>query len=442
MNARHESVAMPDASAGQPVPAPSFAEAFLFWLKLGCISFGGPAGQIAIMQTELVDKRHWIDQRAFLRGLNFCTLLPGPEATQLATYIGWRLHGTLGGVVAGTLFVLPGAFLLLALSWIAAAHGDTRAVAAVFDGLKPVVIAVILAAVWRIGRRGLKSWQAVALAAAAFIAIYFLGVDFPWIVLAAGLIGWIAGRGDTSPFITGGHSAEGADAIAAPAPPNALRRVLVLTLIFALLWAIPVGLAVAIWGRVPFGDIANLLTKAAFVTFGGAYAVLPYVAEEAVTTYAWLSPADMLNGLALAETTPGPLILVLQYVGFFAGWNNAATLSPAVAGTIGAALATYVTFLPSFLFILAGAPYIESLHDNKAVSSALGAVTAAVVGVVLNLGVFLAAAVFVPSPGTVDWIAVAAAIVAAIALLRFKLDIHWLVAAGALFGLARMASGV
>jgi chromate transporter len=434
-----ETLTMPDASAGLPVPSPSFAEALRFWLKLGCISFGGPAGQIAIMQTELVDQRRWIDQRAFLRGLNFCTLLPGPEATQLATYIGWRLHGTLGGVVAGALFVLPGALLLLALSWIAAAHGDTRAVAAVFDGLKPVVIAVIIAAVWRIGRRALKTWQAVCLAAAAFVAIYFLGIDFPWIVLAAGLIGWLAGRNGPSPFVSGGHQEETAASM--PARSGGLRRSVMITSIFVLLWAVPVGLCVALFGRVPFGDIANLFTKAAFVTFGGAYAVLPYVAEEAVKTYAWLSPADMLNGLALAETTPGPLILVLEYVGFFAGWNNAVALSPALAGTIGAALATYVTFLPSFLFILAAAPYIESLHDNKAVSSALGAITAAVVGVVLNLGVFLASAVFVPAPGTVDWLSVAASIVAAVALMRFKLDIHWLVAAGAAFGLLRLATG-
>jgi chromate transporter len=438
MSNADEILTMPDASAGPVFPRPSLAEALKFWLKLGCISFGGPAGQIAIMQTELVDKRRWIDQRAFLRGLNFSTLLPGPEATQLATYIGWRLHGTLGGVAAGVLFVLPGALLLLALSWIAAAHGDTRAVAAVFDGLKPVVIAVIIAAVWRIGRRALTTWQAAALAAAAFVAIYFLHIDFPWIVLAAGLIGWLAGRKGPSPFVSGGHH----DEIPAGAPPanGGLRRVIVITAICIVLWAIPVGLCVALFGRVPFGDVANLFTKAAFVTFGGAYAVLPYVAEEAVKTYAWLSPADMLNGLALAETTPGPLILVLEYVGFFAGWNNAVALSPALAGTIGAALATYVTFLPSYLFILVAAPYIESLHENKAMSSALGAITAAVVGVILNLGVFLAAAVFVPAPGTVDWIAVAASIVAAVALMRFKLDIHWLVAAGAAFGLLRLAT--
>lgn len=436
-----ETLTMPDASAGLPVPSPSFAEALRFWLKLGCISFGGPAGQIAMMQTELVDQRRWIDQRAFLRGLNFCTLLPGPEATQLATYIGWRLHGTLGGVAAGALFVLPGALLLLALSWIAAAHGDTRAVAAVFDGLKPVVIAVIIAAVWRIGRRALKTWQAAGLAAAAFVAIYFLSIDFPWIVLAAGLTGWLAGRSGPSPFVSGGHHGDDAVSEALPAGNGGMRRVIVITAICIVLWAIPVGLCVAVFGRVPFGDIANLFTKAAFVTFGGAYAVLPYVAEEAVQTYAWLSPADMLNGLALAETTPGPLILVLEYVGFFAGWNNAVALSPALAGTIGAALATYVTFLPSFLFILAAAPYIESLHDNKAMSSALGAITAAVVGVILNLGVFLAAAVFVPAPGVVDWISVAAAIAAAVALMRFQLDIHWLVAAGAAFGLLRLAAG-
>ncbi len=250
-----ETLTMPDASAGRAVPRPSLGEALRFWLKLGCISFGGPAGQIAIMQTELVDKRRWIDQRAFLRGLNFCTLLPGPEAQQLATYIGWRLHGTLGGIIAGGLFVLPGALLLLLLSWIAAEHGDTRAVAAVFDGLKPVVIAVIIAAVWRIGRRALKTWQAISLAAAAFVAIYFLGIDFPWIVLAAGLIGWLSGRNGPSPFASGGH---GDDAVseALPVSNGGLRRALVITAICIVLWAIPVALCVFAFGSVPFGDIA------------------------------------------------------------------------------------------------------------------------------------------------------------------------------------------
>ena len=428
---------MPDAAAPPPPPGPSFAEALRFWFKLGCISFGGPAGQIAIMQTELVDRRRWIGQREFLQGLSFCTLLPGPEAQQLAIYIGWRLHGTWGGVVAGTLFVLPGAAVLLALSWLAIAQREAAPVAAIFYGLKPVVIAVIAHAVWRIGSRTLKTWQALALAVAAFVAIYFAGVDFPWIVVAAGAIGWFAGWSGHSPFAAGGHgpAAEEAAVEAGPMARPGLGRTAILATLFAVLWALPVGATILAWGG-PFPDIAELFTKAAFVTFGGAYAVLPYVAEAAVSDYAWLSPGDMLNGLALAETTPGPLILVLQYVGFFAGWNNpVAALGPGGTAVAAAALTTYVTFLPSFLFILAGAPYIVGLHENRAIGGALGAITAAVVGVILNLGVFLASAVFLPAPGRADWVAIVAAIVAFIALHHYKLAIHWLVIAGARAGL-------
>ncbi|MGQ0663299.1 MAG: chromate efflux transporter [Pseudomonadota bacterium] len=421
--------------SGAPAP-PGFREALGFWFKLGCISFGGPAGQIAIMQNELVDRRRWIDQRAFLNGLSFCTLLPGPEAQQLATYIGWRLHGTAGGVVAGGLFVAPGAAVLLALSWLAAAYQRTPLVAAVFDGLKPVVIAIIAHAVWRIGKRTLLTWQALALAVAAFLAMRVAGIDFPWIVVAAGAIGWLAGLRGTSPFATGAHR----PAAAGPGPARRGRRELVrlatLAAVFAALWAGPVWLAIFALGSDPFSDIAVLFTKAAFVTFGGAYAVLPYVAEAAVNVYGWLSPGEMVNGLALAETTPGPLILVLQYVGFFAGWNNAAGLDPATAALAGAALTTYVTFLPSFLMILAGAPYIEGLHENKAASSALGAITAAVVGVILNLGVFLAGEVFLPAAGRIDGLAVVLACLAFLALMRFGIAIHWLVLAGAVVGLA------
>jgi chromate transporter len=429
---------MPDASAGVP-SVPSFREALAFWFKLGWISFGGPAGQIAIMQTELVDRRRWIDQRLFLNALNFCTLLPGPEATQLAIYIGWRLHGLLGGVVAGTLFVLPGAFVLLVLSWAAAAYGEVPAVAAVFYGLKPVVIAIIAGAVWRIGSRTLKSWPAVALAAAAFVAIYIVGIDFPWIVLAAGVIGWAAGLRDHSPFASGGHGPAAAinnalDAVPVAQVARPWGRLAGMTAIFVGLWAIPVGAAILVFGTRPFVDIANLFTKAAFVTFGGAYAVLPYVAEEAVNTYSWLTPDEMLNGLALAETTPGPLILVLQYVGFFAGWNNPVDLDPRVAAVVGAGLATYCTFLPSFLFVLAAAPWIHAIHENPKLGSALGAITAAVVGVILNLGVFLAEGVVLPG-GRLDVFAVALAVVAFAVTMRWKPEIHWLVAGGAAAGL-------
>src|SRR5258708_6357700 len=392
---------MPD-STGEPPHGLTFRDALRFWFRLGLISFGGPAGQIAIMQTELVDRLRWIDQRSFLNGLNFCTLLPGPEAQQLATYIGWRLHGVRGALAAGGLFVLPGAVVLLALSWIAAAKGDTSVVSAIFYGLKPVVIAVVAGAVWRIGRRALKTWQAGALPAAAFAAIFFFGIGFPGSGLRAALIGWILGRSGPSPFISGGHgpaaahdTAVGRTTIAPIRRPMA--RLLGILAIFIVLWAVPVA-AVILWlGTKPFADIANLFTKAAFVTFGGAYAVLPYVADHAVNYYGWLTPDEMLNGMALAETTPGPLILVLQYVGFFAGWHNSAGLDPTLAAVVGAALTTYCTFLPCFLFIFAAAPYVENLHENKNIGSALGAITAAIVGVIPNLPVFLPQGVVLPA---------------------------------------------
>ena len=430
----------PKSDATTPSHGVTFAEALRFWLRLGLISFGGPAGQIAIMQTELVDRKRWIGQRAFLNGLNFCTLLPGPEAQQLATYIGWRLHGVWGGLAAGLLFVIPGALLLFALSWLAAAHGDTSLVAAAFYGLKPVVIAIVVGAVWRIGRRALKSWQALALAAAAFVAIFFLHIDFPWIVLAAGAIGWIAGRnGAASPFASGGHgkAEDGPTALDHATPVTIHRpvaRVIMIVALFLALWAIPVGAAILWAGQEPFADIANLFTKAAFVTFGGAYAVLPYVADEAVRGYAWLSPGEMLDGMALAETTPGPLILVLQYVGFFAGWHNPGAWSPLGSAAIGSALTTYCTFLPCFLFIFVAAPYVHDLHERPRIGSALGAVTAAVVGVILNLAVFLAEGVLAPA-GRPDFFAIVLALAAFAALQRWKLEIHWLVVGGAAAGL-------
>ena len=304
---------MPDSNAPAFANRPSFRDALLFWLKLGFISFGGPAGQIAIMQTELVDRRRWIDQGAFLRGLTFCTLLPGPEAQQLATYIGWRLHGTLGGIVAGGLFVLPGAILLFVLSWIAAAGRDAAVIGAIFYGLKPVVIAIVAHAVLRVGKRALKTSQAMALAAVAFAAIHFAGIDFPWIVLAAGLIGWMLGRSGTSPFAVGGHAPAEDEGFVETTPRlGGPRRTAILIGVFLGLWAAPVAAVIWFMGTLPFADIADLFTKAAFVTFGGAYAVLPYVADAAVNHYGWLSPGDMLNGMALAETTPGPLILVLD----------------------------------------------------------------------------------------------------------------------------------
>ncbi|HYC04307.1 MAG TPA: chromate efflux transporter [Azospirillaceae bacterium] len=417
---------------------PSLATAVMFWLKLGCINFGGPAGQIALMQTELVDRRGWIDQRRFLHGLNFCMLLPGPEAQQLATYVGWRMHGAVGGLVAGILFVLPGALAMLGLSWLAAAHGDLPWVKALFDGVKPVVVAIIAAALWRIGRRTLKGWAALALAAAAFVALYFLSLPFPLIVAAAALVGVVAARMGRDDLFAPAHHGE--DPLATEvAPLPGIGRALLLAGLFLLLWVVPVGLLLLALGDEPYRDVAALFTKAAFVTFGGAYAVLPYIADAAVNQQGWLTPADMVNGLALAETTPGPLILVTQFVGFFAGWNNPGALSPLAAGTVASGLTLYVTFLPCFLFILVGAPYVEALLRNRLAAAALAAVTAAVVGVILNLGVFLGAHVLMPEAGRVDWFAVALMLAGLAALLRLKLAVHWLVLAGALAGLARWA---
>ena len=417
---------------------PSFAEALAFWHRLGWISFGGPAGQIAIMQHELVDRRRWIDQTAFLHGLNFCMLLPGPEATQLAAYVGWRLHGWRGAVAAGVLFVLPSVAILWLLSWVIVRYGELRWLAAVLDGIKPMVIAIVAHAVWRIGRRALKGRAAVALAVAAFAAIRFAGIDFPWIVTAAGLIGIASAHLPSAPFMAPGHG--DVAAATAAAAHGGWRRAAGLLALFVAIWGAAVGGVLLAFGIEPFAGVARLFTLAAFVTFGGAYAVLPYVADAAVNDYGWLTAADMINGLALAETTPGPLIMVLQYVGFYAGWNRAGALDPLVAATVAALLTTFVTFLPSFLFILVAAPYIESLGRLRRAASALGAITAAVVGVVANLAVFLGIAVLWPNGG-VDWIAALMMLAALAVLLRWGPPIHWLVAAGALLGLARMLAG-
>lgn len=419
---------------------PSFKEALRFWFWLGCVSFGGPAGQIALMQQELVDRRRWIDGTRFLHGLNFAMLLPGPEAQQLATYIGWRLHGVAGGLAAGGLFVLPGALVLLVLSWLAAEHGDLAWVAALFDGVKPVVIAIIAASVWRLGRRTLKGPAALALAIVAFLGLYLGHLPFPAIIAAAALIGYATARAGKSLFTAAGHGLADDDYIPDDRPADrSAGRLLRLALLFVLLLTVPVGLLLMLLGARPWGDIANLFTTAAFVTFGGAYAVLPFIAERAVETYHWLTPADMLNGLALAESTPGPLILVTQYVGFFAGWNHPGALPPLAAGILGGLLTTYVTFLPCFFFIFAGAPYVEWLIHHKPAAGALAAVSAAVVGVILNLAVWLGVQVL--WPGRPDLFAWALAGGGLLALLRWKWPVHWLVLAGAAAGLGRMLLG-
>ncbi|PWC88899.1 chromate transporter [Azospirillum sp. TSH100] len=422
-----------------PSPAPPFFTFCLYWLRLGLTSFGGPAGQIAMMQSELVDRRRWIDQTRFLHALNFCMLLPGPEAQQLATYIGWRMYGVRGGLLAGGLFVLPGALVLLALSWIAAAHGDTGLVGALFDGIKPAVVAIIAAAVWRLGRRTLKGPPAVAMAGAAFLALALLHLPFPLVIGAAAVVGGVAARLGHHWFAHPHPVADdddAADLTAEPAPRTG--RLLVLLALGVVLWVVPVGAILLAFGPDPWRGVAALFTKAAFVTFGGAYAVLPYIAGQAVDSYGWLSSREMIDGLALAETTPGPLILVTQYVGFFAGWNRPGALSPALAGTLGSALTTYVTFLPCFLFIFAGAPYLERLIHNRLAAGALAAIAAAVVGVILNLGVYLGMAVLMPdgqhTAGNLIW-AWAIMLTALYALTRRSVAIHWVVAGGAAAGL-------
>ncbi|MFQ5766242.1 MAG: chromate efflux transporter, partial [Rhodospirillales bacterium] len=422
-------------SESKPV---SFAEAARFWIELGFISFGGPAGQIAIMQSECVDRRGWIGQYAFLSGLNYCMQLPGPEAQQLAAYIGWRMHGLKGAVVAGIAFVVPGVALIVFLAWLAAAHGDSTLIKAAFSGVKPVVVAIVIQALWRIGKRTCNTPAGVVMAAAAFAALYFARLPFPAVILGAAVIGMAATRVPGIRFSSAAHGAGPPPAaVDAPGARGQVRRLVAMAVLFALLWVVPVGAVIAVFGAEPFADVARLFTTAAFVTFGGAYAVLPYIADAGVNAYGWLTPGDMVNGLALAETTPGPLILVTTYVGYFAGWNGAgaAGLSPAAAGLVAAVLTTYVTFLPCFLFIIAGAPYVERVQTLAWARGALAAITAAVVGVILNLTVFLGGAVLLPATGGVDWTAAAVSAVAFALLAWDRISIPWLVALGAAFGL-------
>ena len=424
-----------------PAASPSFGEATRLWLKVGLISFGGPAAQISILHEELVERRRWVDERGFLTALNFCMLLPGPEAQQLATYMGLKLHGWRGALVAGTLFVLPGAVVLFALAWLAAAQGSWPPLQAMFKGMLPIVVALIALAVARIGSRTLKSPAAWGLALGAFIGLAVLKIAFPWIVAVALLLGVIADRFGLT-IAPRSHAVEGA-AIRPPANwPRIAARFAGLTVLFALLWAVPVGLALAATGPRPFADVAIFFTQAAFVTFGGAYAVLPFVAQGAVEHYGWLSRPEMVHGLALAETTPGPLILVTQYVGFFAGWNaalagHAGGLSPLAAGAIAAALTTWVTFLPCFYFVLVGAPLVERLATDRHAHAALSAVTAAIVGVIASLAALIADEAFLPH-GKPDPLAVVVAVAAFIAARQFKVGAAWLVAAGAITGLARL----
>ena len=384
----------------RPEPV-TLGQAFWVWLRIALLSFGGPAGQIAVMHRILVDEKRWISEQRFLHALNYCMLLPGPEAQQLATYIGWLLHRTKGGIVAGVLFVLPGAVAIMALSWVYVLYGRVGMISALFYGLKAAVLAVVAQAVVRIGGRALTTTPARLLAAAAFVLIFFVGVPFPVTVLGAGLIGWWSVRSGSPAFRGGGHGGpkgkvvadadtllgEELPAHARPTWDETMRT----ALIWLVLWLVPVAaLLTALGPDDVFSRIAAFFSTMALVTFGGAYAVLAYVAQQAVETYGWLGPKEMLDGLGMAETTPGPLIMVLQFVGFLGAYRDAAALPPLLAGTLGGLLATWVTFMPCFLWIFLGAPLIERLRGNVAVAGALSAITAAVVGVVLNLAVWFA----------------------------------------------------
>ena len=422
---------------------PTFNEACRYWLKLGWISFGGPTGQIAIMHKDLVEKKKWIGEDHFLQALNFCMLLPGPEAQQLTIYIGWLLHGIRGGIVAGVLFVLPSVFILLGLSWLYAALGHLPAVDAIFYGLKPAVAAIVAEAVLRIGKKSLKNEVLILLAALSFIGIYFLQIPFPAIILGAGLIGWLGSTLLPSKFVvTGKTRTTAAEYVLHDASPTQdqqanWRHSLKVIAVCLPLWFMPV-VALGFWRgwQDIFVKIGLLFSQAAMVTFGGAYAVLAYISQQAVGHYGWLRPEQMIDGLGLAETTPGPLIMVTQFVGYLAAYSHAAGLTPALAGLIGGLLATWVTFTPCFMWILVGAPYIEKLRKNVKLGAALSAITAAVVGVVLNLSVFFARHVLLPEGQGFDWYALAAAIIAFVGMLRFKWGMIPVICGSALAGLA------
>jgi chromate transporter len=421
-------------------------EAFRVWAKVALHSFGGPAGQIAVMHRFLVEERHWISEQRFLHALNFCMLLPGPEAQQLATYIGWLMHGNVGGVIAGVLFILPGVVAILGLSMAYAILGGIGAVDGLFFGLQAAVVAVVIEAVLRIGRRALKTPAHIALAAAAFIAIFFFVLPFPLIVLAAGLIGFVGGRLRPALFTVtahGGGSAQGPQAIiaddGAAVSGRSSRSALRAAAVALLLWLVPVALMFAVLGAANvFTQEAVLFSKSAVVTFGGAYAVLAYIAQQAVSTYGWLRPAEMLTGLGMAETTPGPLIMVVQFVGFMAAYRNPGSLDPVAAGVLGSAVATWVTFAPCFFFIFLGAPFIERLRGNRSLTTALSAITAAVVGVVLNLAVWFTIntaftqvdevrryglRLLIPEWVSVNLPAVAITLLAALAIFKFKISV-------------------
>lgn len=439
----------------------AFGEAFRVWLRIALLSFGGPAGQIALMHRVLVEEKKWISESRFLHALNYCMLLPGPEAQQLATYVGWLFHRTWGGLVAGILFILPGAIVIMALSILYAGFNDLTIVQAVFFGIKAAVLAVVVEAVLRIGRRALTNKVMYAVAGVAFVAIFFFAAPFPAIVVLAGFLGYIGGRAWPAIFSGGAGHGDGGesdgDAIDALSASGQLEhtrpsasRALRVSVICLTLWLAPIAVLWTVLGASHVYTQESLFfSKMAVVTFGGAYAVLAYVAQQAVATYGWLAPGEMLDGLGMAETTPGPLIMVVQFVGFMGAYRNPGMLDPMVAGMLGAAITTWVTFVPCFLWIFLGGPYIEALRGNKSLSAALSAITAAIVGVVLNLAVWFAIHVvfekvnelqqgalrlYVPVWDTLNWAALLLCAAALIAMLRFKIGMIPTLAVSAVIG--------
>jgi chromate transporter len=440
-------------------PGVSFREALRVWVRIALLSFGGPAGQIAVMHRILVDEKKWISEKRFLHALNYCMLLPGPEAQQLAVYIGWLMHRIRGGIVSGTLFVLPGLVSLGLLSWVYAAYGEVGWVAALFFGLKAAVLAIVLDAVVRIGKRALKSRALVWVAAAAFVAIFVFAIPFPLIILAAAGFGWFAGTPQVSAH---GEDKDGdaglidrafADGLPDHVKPS-VTRLAAIAAAGGLLWFAPLLIALVLLGPGNvYTAVAAFNAKMAVFTFGGAYAVLSYMAQQAVEHYHWLKPGEMLVGLGLAETTPGPLISVVQFVGFLAAARQPGALDPMVAGTLGGLIAMWSTFVPSFLWIFAGGPYVEALTGNKRLSAALSAVTAAVVGVILNLAVWLAlhalfgrmvqiGFVSLPVPGSINWAASAIALAAMVAIFRFRAGVVAVLGASCLAGVILFGMGL
>ena len=441
----------PSPADDAPPEAPSLRSALGYWLKLGFVSFGGPAGQIALMHEELVVRRRWISEQRFLHALNYCMVLPGPEAQQLATYIGWLMHRTAGGIVAGGLFVLPSFFILVGLSWVYMAYGTVPAIAGLFYGIKPAVTAIVVFAAYRIGSRALGNAWLWAIAAAAFVSVFAFDLPFPVVVVAAGIVGFFGSRVAPHRFTAGGGHAKSGHVLGpaliddhTPTPAHArftwARCARVVTVAFAS-WAVTLAALVARFGSdAVLPRMGWFFTKAAFLTFGGAYAVLPYVFQGAVTEHGWLTAAQMIDGLALGETTPGPLIMVVAFVGFAGGWTKAVFGPDALflAGVAAAAVVTFFTFLPSFFFIFLGGPFIESTHGNLRLTAPLTAITAAVVGVIVNLAVFFASHVLWPAglAGRFEWPAALIGTAAAVALFRFRIGVIPVVVASGLAGLA------